>query len=102
LTDQVRFKAWDFDRVVIELFDDDYAILRCVASPVDVGAHGAYRKPERNRSGGAGLPPSSGRLFVIDNERRLAAYRPDSGQIETVASGLPDFIFDSLLSESVD
>jgi sugar lactone lactonase YvrE len=38
--------------------------------------------------------PSSDRLFLIDNERKLAAYRPDSEQIETVASGLPDFIFD--------
>jgi len=29
-------RTWDFDRAVIVLFDDEYAILRCVALPVDV------------------------------------------------------------------
>ena len=39
------FRTWDFDRAVIVLFDDDYAISKCVALPVDVvRAHGTYRK----------------------------------------------------------
>jgi hypothetical protein len=43
--DQVRFWAWDYDRAVIVLFDNDCAIFRCVALPVDVvRAHGTYRK----------------------------------------------------------
>lgn len=39
------FRTWDFDRAVIVLFDDNYAISRCVALSVDVvRAHGTYRK----------------------------------------------------------
>jgi hypothetical protein len=30
------FRTWDFDRAVIVLFDDDYAVFKCVALPVDV------------------------------------------------------------------
>lgn len=39
------FRTWDFDRAVIVLFDDNYAISRCVALPVDVvRAYATYRK----------------------------------------------------------
>ena len=39
------FRTWDFDRAVIVLFDDDYAIYKCVALPRDVvRAHGTFRK----------------------------------------------------------
>lgn len=30
------FRTWDFDRAVVVLFDDEYAIDRCIAFPVDV------------------------------------------------------------------
>jgi hypothetical protein len=46
-------------------------------------------------SGPLAWSPSSGRLFLVDNnEDKLAAYRPDSEQVETVASGLTELIFD--------
>jgi hypothetical protein len=39
------FRTWDFKRAVIVLFDDDYAIYKCVALPRDVvRAHATYRK----------------------------------------------------------
>lgn len=39
------FRTWDFDRVVIVLFDEDYGVYRCVAIPRDVvRSHATYRK----------------------------------------------------------
>jgi hypothetical protein len=39
------FRTWDFQRAVIVLFDDDYAIHKCVALPSGVvRAHATYRK----------------------------------------------------------